>query len=331
MNNLSKILIPALASAFFSCGPKIHLAEEEGMALGTFYSIKYYTPADTSYRAGYEAVFDAVNRSLSIYDENSIVSKINRGENVPADSLFSNVLQQSQTIWQETGGWFDPTVGRAVNAWGFGPGPVNELEQADIDFLHGTIGLDKVIIQGDRIVRKNPETQLDFNAIAKGYTVDLVAGYFDRQGIESYMIEIGGEIRTRGIKADGKPWTIGIEDPTNKDASRTRMAVLTLKNESIATSGNYRKYKTDKNGRKYVHTINPKTAQAIENDILSASVVAPECAAADAYATALMAMGIGQAREFLAQRPGFKAYLVYIDQNGQLQTQVTPALQPKIK
>ena len=298
----------------------------QGEAIGTTYSIKYLATSTTNFEASLDSIIKAINKSTSTYIATSDISKINDGDTtVVVDAYFEEVFTKSAKIYKETQGDFDPTVGILVNAWGFGP--ENELAKLDslkVDSLLNYVGFDKIKLENHKVIKQHPSIYLDFNAIGKGYLVDIVGRLFEKNNIQNYMIEIGGEIRARGVNQDGVAWKIAIENP-NEDGSRSFATVIQLHNESIATSGNYRKYRTTPDGKKYVHTINTKTGYATESNLLSASIIAKsDCADVDGYATACMAMGLEKTKAFLEMHPELKAFLIYIDNNGQHATYTSP-------
>lgn len=291
----------------------------KGNVFGTTYSIIYYD-VQTDFNNEINQLFDKVNNSLSTYIPTSDISKINKGEKgVKIDAYFKEVFAKSERIFKETDGYFDPTVGDLVNAWGFGPKkPLNDLDSAKVKSLMQFVGFDKVTIENDEVIKQFTETYFDFNSIAKGYGIDVIARFLESKGIKNYLVEIGGEIRTRGAKPEGNEWKVQLDNP-NTDGSRSAFDYLTLKDESMASSGNYRKFRITDNGEKYVHTINPKTGYAKESNLLSASVIAQlDCADVDAYATAFMAMGLERTKEFLKKKPELKVILIYANEKGEL-------------
>lgn len=303
-----------------------------GNAIGTTFSIKYTGKKLTNIEFKIDSLIADINKSTSTYITTSDISKINSGDTtIAVDENFIAVFTKSQRIFEETNGFFDPTIGILVNAWGFGPEkPIKDLDSVKINELLKFVGLNKVQLRGNKIDKLYPEIYLDFNAIAKGYLVDKIGSYFELNNIANYMVEIGGEIRARGKNHKNEYWRIAIENP-NFDGTRSFAKIIQLKDESIASSGNYRKYKTAANGKIFVHTINTKTGYAIESDLLGASVIANmDCADVDAYATALMAMGFEPAKEFLNNFPNLKAFLIYADENGTIQTYYTPNLKENL-
>ena len=291
----------------------------QGNVFGTTYSIIYY---DTEANFEYEInqLFAEVNQSTSIYIPQSDISRINKGEKgIKVDAYFKEVFSKSERIFKETNGYFDPTVGNLVNAWGFGPEkPLNDLDSIKVKELMRFVGFGKIQIKDTKVIKQFTETHLDFNSIGKGYGVDVIGRFLESKGVQNYLIEIGGEIRTRGLKPEGKLWKVQLESP-NTDGTRSAFDFLALTNKSMASSGNYRKFRIAENGNKYVHTINPKTGYATESNLLSASVIAElDCADVDAYATAFMAMGLEKTKEFLQTKKELKVILIYADSEGVL-------------
>ena len=312
-----------------ACANKNDFKKIEGQALGTTFHITYQE-VTTINKKQIDSLIHLVNKSLSTYIPNSDISKINRGDRtVIIDDLFLEVFNKSDKIYKETKGAFDPTVGILVNAWGFGPEKeINNLNKQQIDSLLLFVGFDKLAVKNRKIYKEYPEIYLDFNANAKGYAVDVIGRFLELKNINNYLVEIGGEIRARGMSSKGKPWKIAIEKP-NFDGSRSFQTAIELNNESIATSGNYRKFKIDKKtGLKYAHTIDAKTGYPSKSNLLSASVISKlDCADVDAYATAFMAMGFEKSKLFLEKHSELKAFLIYSDEKGEINTFVTPNLE----
>ncbi len=303
-----------------------------GNALGTSFSAIYEDKENRNFELEIDSLFHSINQSLSTYIPNSDISAINRGDTaVQTDHYFEEVFIKSEKIYRETEGFFDPTIGILVNAWGFGPEQaVEDLDSAKIGSLLQGVGFDKISIQDHQIRAKNIPFYLDFNAIAKGYTVDILGRFLESKNVKNYLVEIGGEVRTRGINDKGLPWKIAIEKP-HFDGSRSYQGFVMLNNESIATSGNYRKFKIDSvTGDRYAHTIDTKTGFPSKSNLLSASVISSlDCADVDAYATAFMAMGFERAKTFLTKRQDLKAFLIY-DKNGEMMTYTTDNLEIEI-
>jgi len=301
----------------------------EGLAFGTTFHITMDDPEKKIKEADIDSLIHAMNRSLSTYLSNSDISKINRGDTtVVVDELFTEVFEKSLRIFNETNGAFDPTIGTLVNAWGFGPGKkISQLDKRQVDSLLVYVGFDKLRLLNNIVIKEHSETFLDFNANAKGFAVDLIGRYLERQGVENYLVEIGGEIRARGLNSSTEDWKIAIEKP-NFDGSRSFQTILALHNESIATSGNYRKFKIDSiNGEKYAHTIDTKTGYPSKSNLLSASVIGEvDCADVDGYATAFMAMGLESSQRFLQEHTDLKALFIYTDTSGDLKIYTTENL-----
>ena len=287
----------------------------QGEVFGTTYNITYLN-ASKDYQNSLDSLFLAFNQSLSTYIPTSDISKINDGDlTVEVDDFFVEVFEKSKRIHQETDGFFDPTVGNLVNAYGFGPEKGNFiLSDSLINEFMKDIGFEKVSLKGRKINKENPNVFLDFNSIAKGFAIDIIARFFDSKKVDNYLIEIGGEIRSKGSKKDNKPWVIQIVNPSNVQ-DENGFTILKLADISMATSGNYRKYRVTDDGKKYVHTVNPKTGLATESNLLSASVFTKtNCGDADAYATAFMAMGFEKSKQFLEKNLDIKAILIYTDE-----------------
>jgi len=319
---VKNLLFVVFVLAFISCEKKNdNFKIIKGNAIGTTFSIKYVSESNLNFQTKIDSLVKAVNKSVSTYIPSSDISKINKGDTtVVVDHFFEEVFFKSEKIYINTNGDFDPTVGILVNAWGFGPEKsTKNLDSAKIKELLTYVGFNKVSIKNKKVIKLYSEIYFDFNAIAKGYLVDIVGRIFEQEGIHNYMVEIGGEIRARGVNQYGNFWRIAIENP-NEDGTRSFATTIQLRNESMATSGNYRKYRTTDDGTKYVHTINTKTGFATESNLLSASVICKtDCADVDGYATAFMAMGLEKSQEFLKENTELKAFLIYANDKGEMQ------------
>jgi len=321
MNRVVPLFILALLAA--SCtflGKGLVKNENVGGALGTSYSIIYLSDKELDFQREIDSVFQVVNQSLSTYIPTSDISRINQGDStIVVDGLFRDVFGISKVINQKTNGYFDPTVGALVNAWGFGPGPEIEMDSAKVDSLLNFVGLEKVFITDTGTIRKsNPNIYLDFNAIAKGYAIDCLARMMDKKGIKNYLLEVGGELVAKGENAiKGKPWVVGIDDPQVEEG-RALKILIHLKDKALASSGNYRKFKVNpKTGMRYVHTIDPKTGFTKAGNTLGVTILADTCAEADAYATAFMAMDLDDALKLISQEKQIEGYIIYLDGKGQ--------------
>ncbi|MGB1283577.1 MAG: FAD:protein FMN transferase [Polaribacter sp.] len=291
-----------------------------GHIFGTTYKI-VYTHSSINYKKSIDSLFYLVNKSLSTYMPTSDISKINAGDStIVVDDLFLEVFKKSKKIYTETNGFFDPTVGNLVNAWGFGPkNEKKNLTITEVKQQMQFVGFDKVKIVGRKVIKEHPKIYLDFNAIAKGYGIDVIGRFLESKNIVNYLIEIGGEIRAKGKKENGNPWKVGFDNP-NTDGSRTVSRTINLFNTSMATSGNYRKFRITEDGKKYVHTVNPKTGFAKESNLLSVSVISDsDCADVDAYATAFMAMGLERTKEFIQSHKKIYVVLLFTNANGEIE------------
>ena len=247
-----------------------------------------------------------------MFNPNSTLVRLNSGETNRVDSLFCVVFNLAKEVARETNGAFDPTVAPAVNAWGFGPKRRQQLTQSVLDSIAQLVDYHKVQLQGDTLLsRANERINLDFGAIAKGLGVDHVAAALRQHGVKNFMIEIGGEVVVSGTNAKGELWRIGIQKPTTADTELQE--VIHLNNAAMATSGNYRNYYTTSQGQRIAHTIDPRTVRPVSHSLLSATVIAPTCAVADAYATAFMVLGVDSAKVILNNHPELSAYLIYQD------------------
>jgi len=302
----------------FSCNSDIKNTKLSGNVFGTTYSVIYNSEKD--FKKQFDSLFNVINQSMSTYLKNSDISKLNRNEAVKVDEHFVKVFEASTNIYKQTQGAFDPTIGAVVNAWDFGPeGKIANLDSLKIDSLMLSVGFDKVKRSGN-IISKPNGAYIDFNAIAKGYGVDVVAEFLENQNVNNYLVEIGGEIRVRGINAEKKKkWKVGVEQP-HFDGVQSLLKAVTLKSGAMATSGTYRKFKIDENGNRYAHIIDTKTGYPSKTNLLSVSVIADNCMMADAYATAFKAMGIENVKLFLEKHKELKAFLVFENENGEFET-----------
>jgi len=303
-----------------------------GFAQGTTYSITYENSENEDYSSAIDSILKAFDRSLSIYDSTSIISRVNNDyQNVEVDDWFVDVFNKSAEVNAVSEGAFDITVGPVVKAWGFANGPVAKHDSAHIDSLLQFVGMDKVKLEGRKVVKQFPGVKIDVNAIAQGFSVDVVCDFFENKGIKNYLVEIGGEVRSKGTNAKDRLWHIGIDKPLdgNMDPGNDLQAIIEIDNKSLATSGNYRKFFVE-DGVKYAHTIDPKTGFPARNTLLSATVVCDDCMTADAYATAFMVLGVDKSKELLQKLPGIEVYFVYSDQQGEYEIFLTEGMKKMI-
>ena len=298
---------------------------ESGRVFGTFYKIKYEAKDGRSLAEHYKRLFLEVDSSLSTFNKESIISRFNSGEDsVLVDSHFCNVFEKGAAVSEISGGAFDMTVAQVVNAWGFGFSKRDDVSDELIDSLMRHVGYGKVRLVNGLLVRDEAGVMLDASAIAKGYSVDVVARCLDSLGVENYMVEIGGEISVKGVNHEGRPWGIGVTNPVDDSTMmRTELYdVVYLQDKAMATSGNYRQY-YHKGGKKYSHTIDPRTGYPVEHNLLSASVFADDCMTADALATACMVVGLDSSMAMIEAIPDVEGFFIYADSSGVFQTKTT--------
>lgn len=293
-----------------------------GTAQGTTYNINYVAGPYSNYRSAIDSVFKAIDASLSTYVPGSLISRINNNDSTArVDDHFRKVFQKASEVSRTTGGLFDVTVGPLINAYGFGPTKKTTLNPIQLDSVRKLIGYTKLSLDGNSVVKAMPGMKIDLNAIAQGYTVDVLAELLESRGIHNYLIELGGEVRAKGKKLDGSPWTLGIEQPDEDQAEGASLnATIALPDRSLATSGNYKKFYVE-DGKKYTHIIDPLTGLSARNNLLSATVMAPDCMTADAYATAFIVMGFEKAKAFLAAHKDLQLDVFFIyDDEGKTKT-----------
>ncbi|CAH8283838.1 thiamine biosynthesis lipoprotein [Mariniflexile fucanivorans] len=302
----------------FSCKEETVNTRLSGPVFGTSYSIIYNS--EINYQTQIDSLFYVINNSMSTYQADSDISKLNRNEDGLVDAHFIKVFETSKDIYNLTEGVFDPTIGAVVNAWDFGPEEkIVNLDSLKIDSLMLSVGLNKVKRIDNKII-KPKATFIDFNAIAKGYGVDVIGEFLESKNIKNYLVEIGGEIRARGKNTEKQsPWKIGIEMP-HFDGEQSILEAIEVHDEAMATSGTYRKFKVDTNGNRYAHIIDTKTGYPSKTNLLSISVIAKDCMTADAYATAFKAMGIEKVKAFLKKHPELKVFFVFENDNKELET-----------
>jgi len=299
-----------------------------GPTQGTSYHITYESYDSVDYQGEIDSLLRHFDLSLSTYEPASVISRINRDEpDVELTDYFIECIKASERIFIESEGVFDITVAPVVNAWGFGFTEKADPDSIMIDSLLQYIGMEHIRIENNRIVKDFPGIMLDVNAIAQGYAVDVVSKYFDSKAITNYLVEIGGEVRAKGKNARGLYWRVGIDKPIDgiQIPGVQMEAVVSLKDRSLATSGNYRRFYI-KDGVKYSHTIDPSTGYPVQHNLLSATVVAEECMIADGFATVFMVAGVEKSKSILKNRKDFEAYLIYTDESGKYTTFSTPGM-----
>jgi FAD:protein FMN transferase len=312
------IVLIVIASLAAACG---QMNEQPvrllGQAQGTYYSIIYYDKGQRDFQYEIDSILKDFDLSVSLWVPQSVLSRVNgRDTSVLLDKYFMDNFRLSYEVAEKTGGSFDMTVGALVRAWGFGFDEEKKVSEEIVDSIMTFTGYKKVRLEGNRLKKEDPRTSLDFNAIAQGYSVDLLCDFLESKGIHRYLIDIGGEVRGKGRKTGGVKWKVGIERPA-KSASDPRdiQSVVAIEDKALATSGNYRKF-YEENGVRYSHTIDPKTGYPVQHSLLSVTVMADRAAVADAYATAFMVMGLEKSLKYLEKNDKLAAYFIYSQKDG---------------
>ena len=300
-----------------------------GLVFGTIYNITYQYDGDL--KPEIEAELKRFDQSLSPFNDSSVISRINRNEELVADSFFMKCFNRSMEISRETKGAFDITIAPLANAWGFGFKKGAFPDSLMIDSLRQITGYEKVHLQDGKVVKQDPRIMLSCSAVAKGYSVDVVARLLERKGIKNFMVDIGGEVVVTGKNPNDRLWRIGINKPIDDSLSvkQDLQTVLETTDIGMATSGNYRNYYY-KDGKKYAHTIDPRTGFPVQHSILSSTVIAEDCMTADAFATAFMVMGLKEAEAFCKANPNIDAYFIYSGDNGEIKTYYTQGMKKYI-
>lgn len=311
-----------IISVLVSCGNgenEMFLRINKGPAQGSTYSISYQVPTGVDYQRSIDSILFDIDRSLSAWNPKSTLSKFNKGElDSTLDSHFMHTMVRSKAIARETDGAFDMTIGPIVNLWGFGAENRSEIDSAMVDSLLTVVGWQKLQIEKSGRYIRPAGLKVDVNAIAQGYTVDVIANFLDSKNVTDYLIEVGGEMRARGVNLRGEPWVVGIDKPSEEIQQERFQVIIGLDSASLATSGNYRKFWVDEEtGVKYSHTIDPSTGYPVRDRLLSVSIIAADCERADAIATACMVMGLDKARRFVENTDDIEGYFVYSGLSGE--------------
>lgn len=313
-----KIILIAVGIVFLlsSCDNTLNYLTYSGYTQGTTWQVKFQG-SESITQKDIENILYEVDTNFSIYNKNSLISKINNNLPHLTGYHFDTLFLLSSYVTKQTNGYFDITVGPLVKYWGFGPPGSGSRDSSGVDSLLRICGMDKVKLEGSRIVKSHPAVYIDMNAIAQGYSVDMVADFLEAKNIENYLVEIGGEVRAKGINAKGKPWQVGIDVPVtgSNESNRELQEVVSVSGFSLATSGSYRKF-IMKDGLMFSHTIDPHTGYPSHHNLLSVTITAGSCAESDAVATAVMAMGMENGKEFLHKNPLYQAYFIYSDSAG---------------
>ena len=311
--------IIAIVTVFASCEKQPQKIKYEGITQGSYFSISYYDEEGRTFENEIDSIFKEVDNAVSLWNENSIIRKVNRNEDVVVNQIFKDNFEWARKASEFSDGAFDATIGPLVSAWGFHYKKELEMTPGMVDSIKQLVDYRKIEIVDDRVVKANPNMTLDFNAVAQGYTTDLIGSFLETKGIFNYLVDVGGEIYAKGTKPNGDLWTIGIEKPAeNFDSERSVQIKINLKDKGIVTSGNYRKY-IEKDGVRYSHSIDPKTGYPVEQNLLSATVIADNASWADCLATICMLVDKEKASKLL-EGQGVEAYFIYIDEDGKLNT-----------
>lgn len=302
---------------------------DEGFVFGTVYKITYQS--EDNLKKEIEAELKKVDNSLSPYNPNSVITHVNHNEKVEPDSFFVHVFRLARKVSEETNGAFDITVAPLVNAWGFGFKQSTGVDSLTVDSLRQIIGYQHIALKDNQVIKEDPRIMLDCSAIAKGFGVDAVARLLESKGIRNYMVDIGGEVVVRGKNPRMNAWQIGINKPIDDSLSINQelQTILAISDVGMATSGNYRNFYY-KGGKKYAHTIDPRTGYPVQHSILSSTVIAKDCASADAYATAFMVMGLDSAKAFCEAHPELDAYFICAGEEDSYETYFTEGMKKYI-
>jgi len=306
-----------------SCGKQPEKVVLQGLAQGSYYAVTYYDEQNRNFQREIDSIFHAVDMSVNLWVDSSIISKVNRNEEVALDSIFIDNFNIAQKAALISDGYFDPTISPIVAAWGFSYKSGDSLTPQLIDSLRQLVDYRNIRIENGKVVKENPAMTLDFNAIAQGYTSDLIARFLESRGVKNFLVDTGGEIMARGEKPDGSPWIVGIEKPAkNMDSERIVQTRIALRDKGLVTSGSTRKY-VERNGKRYSHCINPKTGYPVEHQLLSVTVMAENSVWADALASICMVMGMELSLPLIQGMDGVEAYYIFVNDQNELETFAT--------
>ena len=306
-----------------SCNQQPKKIMLQGEAQGSYYAITYYDEQERNFQHEIDSIFHAVDVSVNLWVDTSVISKVNRNEDVTLDSIFVDNFRIAQEAAALSGGYFDPTISPIVAAWGFSYKHGDSITPQLIDSLKQLVDYRKVRIENGMVVKENPAMTLDFNAIAQGYTSDLIASFLDSRGIKNYLVDTGGEIMARGAKPNGQPWIVGIEKPAdNWDSEQVVHTRIALCDKGLVTSGSTRKY-VERNGKRYSHCIDPNTGYPVEHQVLSVTIMANSSVWADALASICMVMGMEKSLPLIESMDDVEAYYIYVNEKNELETFAT--------
>lgn len=291
-----------------------------GNTQGSYYSITYFDEQNRDFSREFDSIFKEIESTLSLWDENSIIRRVNRNDTtVVLNQIFIDNFNYAMRAAELSDGYFDPTIGPLVQAWGFHFKEGMEMTPEIVDSLKQLVGYRKIEIENGKVIKENPNMTLDFNAVAQGYTTDMIGDFLLSKNVNNFLVDVGGEILARGCKPNGELWKVGIEKPAeNKDSERIVQEIVELDNRSIVTSGNYRKY-VERGGKRYSHSLNPMTGYPAENKLLSATIIADNTAWADCLASICMVVGLEKAIEIVeSSEDDIDAYFIYVDENNEV-------------
>ena len=313
-----------------SCDKRPQKVVLQGLAQGSYYAVTYFDEQARNFQKEIDSIFHAVDMSVNLWVDSSIICKVYRNEEVTLDQIFIDNFNIAQEAARLSDGYFDPTISPIVTAWGFSYKSGDNLTPQLIDSLRQLVDYRKIRIENGKVIKENPNMTLDFNAIAQGYTSDLIAAFLESRGINNYLVDTGGEIMAKGEKPDGKPWIVGIEKPAeNWDSEQVVQTRIALRDKGLVTSGSTRKY-VERNGKRYSHCIDPKTGYPVEHNVLSATVLAENSVWADALASICMVMGMEKSLPLIESMDGVEAYYIFVNEQNELESFATAGFQKLI-
>ena len=328
---MKKILLLMIGLVILaSCGRQPKKMVLQGLAQGSYYAVTYYDSLGRDFQRDIDSIFHAVDVSVNLWVDTSVISKVNRNEEVTLDAIFIDNFNIAQEAARLSDGYFDPTISPIVAAWGFSYKHGDSITPQLIDSLKQLVGYRNISIENGKVVKANPAMTLDFNAIAQGYTSDLIAAFLDSRGIKNYLVDTGGEIMAKGCKPNGDSWIVGIEKPAEKwDSEQVVQTRVALRDKGLVTSGSTRKY-VERDGKRYSHCIDPHTGYPVEHQVLSVTVLAENSVWADALASICMVMGMEASLPLIEGMDGVEAYYIFVNAYGELETFATEGFQKLI-
>ncbi len=326
----SLLLVAALAACREKEKPRVQTTIDGFAQGGTYHMVLISDRSLEELKPGIDSLLGLIDRSMSLYNPDSRLSRLNRNETDTLDDFIAGCIRSAETLSRQSGGRYDITIKPLITAYGFAEG--KPTRQPNVDSLMQFVGYEKIRIEGDRLVKSHPGVQIDLNSIAQGASADYLAAWFDSLGLTDYLIEIGGEIYAKGRNAKGRPWIVGIDKPIDGNflPGADLQERIGISDEGLATSGNYRKFYTDDQGRRIVHTVDALSGQPVISHLISATLVGPDATLADAYGTLCMIIGLDESIELLKKHPELDAYLVWTDETGAFRTYITPGMEKRI-